>query len=98
MQFEVCQGGGCAESNLVSISAVEWENVTQIFKIKAKNAAEEKRNKLAKRLAFLRKLWAKKMAQRLIWQAHLITVKRLANMDCNDEAINTTSLYALIAI
>jgi hypothetical protein len=93
--LEVCQGGGCAESDLVSISVVEWENVTKFFKIKANNAAEERRQ-IGEAIGVFEKIVGEKNGTATDLAGTFDNGETPGQMDCNDEAINTTSYLRLL--
>jgi hypothetical protein len=92
--LEVCQGGGCAESNQVSISAGEWENIAKIFKIKANNAAEE-RLQISQAIGIFEKIIGEKNGTKDDI-AGTFYDDLTGQLDCNDEAINTTSYMRLL--
>lgn len=94
-QFEVCQGGGCAQSDLVTISDTEWKNVVQLFKAKAANAADE-RIKLSKAIGLLEQIVGEKNGTTTDRAGTFDNKAFLGQLDCNDEAINTTTYLRLL--
>lgn len=92
--LEVCQGGGCTESNQISINTIEWENVVQIFKTKASNAAEE-RKQISKAIGELEKIVGAKNGTAADI-AGTFYDNLTGQLDCNDEAINTTTYLRLL--
>lgn len=92
--LEVCQGGGCTESNQISISTTEWESVVQIFKTKANDAAEE-RAQISKAIGLFEQIvGAKNGTSSDI--AGTFYDDLTGQLDCNDEAINTTTYMRLL--
>jgi hypothetical protein len=94
-QFEVCQGGGCAQSNLLAISPVEWQNVSRIFSTKANNASDE-RLQISKAIAEFEKLVGTKNGTATDLAGTFNNSKTPGQLDCNDEAINTTTYLRLL--
>ncbi len=93
-QFEVCQGGGCSESNQISISTAEWENVVQIFKIEASNA-ESERLQIGKAIGELEKIIGTKNGTASDIAGTFYDDLK-GQLDCNDEAINSTTYMRLL--
>jgi hypothetical protein len=94
-QFEVCQGGGCAQSNVLSMSQVEWQSVARIFNIKANNANDE-RLQISRAIAEFEKLVGAKNGTATDLAGTFNNSKTPGQMDCNDEAINTTTYMRLL--
>ena len=94
-QFEVCHGGGCLESNQLSISHEEWRNVAQLFASKAKNAAEE-RVQIAHAIGELERIVGQKNGTSTDLAGTFFEGKLSGQLDCNDEAINTTTYMRLL--
>jgi len=96
-QFEVCQGGGCVQSNQLSMSPAEWSTVAQVFKNKAANAAEE-RVKMSQAIGELEKIIGAKNGTTTDRAGTFDNDEFSGQMDCNDEAINTTTYLRLLKI
>ena len=94
-QFEVCQGGGCAQINQVSISQPEWENVAQLFKIKAANPPEE-RLQISQAIGLLEQIVGAKNGTATDLAGTFNNSDTPGQLDCNDEAINTTIYLRLL--
>lgn len=94
-QFEVCQGGGCAQSHVLSISVAEWASVTQVFNNKAKNAADE-RQQIAQAIGTLEKIIGAKNGTATDLAGTFDNSETPGQLDCNDEAINTTTYMRLL--
>ncbi len=96
-QFEVCQGGGCAQFNQVSITQAEWENVTKLFKIKATNPAEE-RLQISQAIGLLEQIVGAKNGTLEDRAGTFNNSDYKGQLDCNDEAINTTTYMRLLKL
>jgi hypothetical protein len=94
-QFEVCQGGGCAQINQLSISALEWESVVQLFKIKAANSAEE-RLQIGQAIGLFEQIVGAKNGTLGDRAGTFDNSDYKGQLDCNDEAINTTTYMRLL--
>ena len=94
-QFEVCQGGGCAQFNQVSINAAEWENVAQLFTIKATNSADE-RLQISQAIGLLEQIVGAKNGTLGDRAGTFDNSHYQGQLDCNDEAINTTTYMRLL--
>jgi hypothetical protein len=94
-QFEVCQGGGCAQSNQLAISETEWKSVAQIFRPKAINAAEE-RVQISKAIGALELIIGAKNGTSTDLAGTFDNSDFKGQLDCNDEAINTTTYMRLL--
>jgi hypothetical protein len=94
-QFEVCQGGGCVQSNQLSISSAEWNTITQIFKIKA-SSAEIERLQTSKAIGELEKIIGAKNGTATDRAGTFDNDEFPGQLDCNDEAINTTTYMRLL--
>jgi hypothetical protein len=93
--LEVCQGGGCAQFNQVSISPAEWYTVAQIFKTKASNA-ESERLQISKAIGELEKIIGAKNGTATDRAGTFDNDEFPGQLDCNDEAINTTTYMRLL--
>lgn len=94
-QFEVCQGGGCIQSNQLAISDAEWANVSQLFKTKANNAAAE-RLQISQAIGALEKIIGAKNGTTTDLAGTFDNSETPGQLDCNDEAINTTTYMRLL--
>lgn len=94
-QFEVCHSGGCLESNQLSINDVEWKQLTQIFSAKASNAAEE-RAQIAKAIGEFERIVGSKNGTASDLAGTFDNGDTPGQLDCNDEAINTTTYMRLL--
>jgi hypothetical protein len=96
-QFEVCQGGGCAQINQLSISAAEWNNVAQIFQVKADNASEE-RIQISQAIGQIEQIIGAKNGTATDRAGTFDNADFPGQLDCNDEAINTTTYMRLLKL
>ena len=94
-QFEVCQGGGCAQINQISISQAEWKNVVQLFTIRATNPAEE-RLQISQAVGLLEQIVGAKNGTLGDRAGTFDNSDYKGQLDCNDEAINTTTYLRLL--
>jgi hypothetical protein len=94
-QLEVCQGGGCAQSNQIAISAAEWNSVAQIFNNKASSAAEE-RQQISQAIGILEQIVGAKNGTLGDRAGTFDNAAYKGQLDCNDEAINTSTYLRLL--
>lgn len=94
-QFEVCQGGGCLETNQLSINDAEWRGVMQIFNSKA-TSAEEERLQIAKAIGEFERIVGSKNGTAADLAGTFFDGKLAGQLDCNDEATNTTTYMRLL--
>lgn len=94
-QFEVCQGGGCLETNQLSMTDLEWHDVKHIFNIKA-TSAEEERAQIAKAIGEFERIIGAKNGTAADLAGTFFDGKLTGQLDCNDEAINTTIYMRLL--
>ena len=94
-QFEVCHSGGCAESNQLSIDDAEWRAVVQIFSAKATNAADE-RIQISKAIGEVERIVGAKNGTSTDLAGTFDSGNTPGQLDCNDEAINTTTYMRLL--
>jgi hypothetical protein len=93
--FEICQGGGCAEISKTSLTELEWNAVTRIFNVPAKDA-ETERQKIAQAIGLLEDLVGKKVGTSADLAGTFFDGKLAGQQDCNDEAINSTTYMRLL--
>lgn len=93
--FDVCIGGGCAEIKQVSLNDNEWRKITIIFTGHTKSLnAKQERVLIASAIGIFEEIVGKKTG----------TTQDLAGtfnftqgqLDCNDEAINSTTYMRLM--
>jgi hypothetical protein len=96
--FDVCYGGGCAEIEHISITAEEWRKVTTIFNQVGdlQTTAEQERKKIAQAIGLLENIVGLKIGTSQDLAGTFNNSHHPGQLDCNDEAINTTSYIRLM--
>lgn len=92
--FEVCSGGGCAEIQRVAITLEEWQKVVAVFSA-TKDAAQERRQ-IADAIGVLEKIVGVKTNTSTDRAGTFDNSDFPGQLDCNDEAINTTTYMRLM--
>ena len=93
--FEICHSGGCAEVSIVSISDEEWLQVSNIFDHNAQNASQE-RTQIAHAIGVLETLVGNKIGTSGDLAGTFGNSNHKGQLDCNDEAINSTTYMRLL--
>ena len=93
--FEVCHSGGCAEVSMVSLSDEEWLQISDIFDNNAQNASDE-RTQIAVAIGLLETLIGNKIGTSGDLAGTFGNSQYKGQLDCNDEAINTTTYMRLL--
>jgi hypothetical protein len=93
--FEVCQGGGCVQSDILQLTEAEWSNVMQIFSPLPANA-EVERVAIAKAIGALEDMVGTKIGTTADRAGTFNNSDYLHQQDCNDEAINSTTYMRLM--
>ena len=96
-QLEVCQGGGCAQFNQVSISQAEWASVALLFKVTATNSTDE-RLQISQAVGLLEQIVGAKNGTLGDRAGTFDNSDYQGQLDCNDEAINTTTYMRLLKL
>ncbi len=94
-RFEVCQGGGCAQVSTTGLTLEQWQQVAQVFKSKAQNA-EQERVQIAEAIGVLEQIVGKIVGTETDLAGTFDNSDTPGQMDCNDEAINTTTYMRLL--
>jgi hypothetical protein len=95
--FEVCFGGGCAASQVVALSSHEWQQVEAIFETPNQNlTAETERKNIAQAIGLLERLIGEKTGTSNDRAGTFDNSDYPGQMDCNDEAINSTTYIRLM--
>ena len=94
--FEICHSGGCAEVSAVSLSDEEWQKVSAIFENNVQNAAKE-RAQIAAAIGVLETLVGEKIGTSGDLAGTFGNSSHKGQLDCNDEAINSTTYMRLLA-
>lgn len=99
-QFEVCQGGGCAVSFTILLTTTEWSAVANIFNDSVgsiqNDSADQEQKKIALAIGLLEELVGKKVGTNIDLAGTFDNSESPGQMDCNDEAINTTTYLRLL--
>lgn len=96
---DICHGGGCAQMQRVTLSDDEWLQVSAIFadSLDAKpEAAEHERQQIAQAVGVLESLIGIKTGTSSDRAGTFNNASYPGQLDCNDEAINTTSYLRLL--
>ncbi len=96
-EFEVCQGGGCAQINQLSIDDAQWQSVVQIFVPQANTAIEE-RQQISKAIGQIEQIIGTKNNTASDRAGTFDNSDFAGQLDCNDEAINTTTYMRLLEL
>ena len=94
--FEICHSGGCADVSAAALSAEEWQQVSAVFANNAQNAAEE-RAQIATAIGVLETLVGEKTGTAGDLAGTFGNSHYKGQLDCNDEAINSTTYMRLLA-
>jgi hypothetical protein len=92
--IEICHSGGCAEVSQLSLSEQDWQKVSAIFVNKPENAQQE-RTQIAAAIGVLETIVGEKIGTSADL-AGTFNSANLGQLDCNDEAINTTIYMRLL--
>jgi hypothetical protein len=95
--FDVCLGGGCAEVKHVALNDEDWQNVVHIFSQEGdvRDAAQE-RKLIALALGAMETIVGKKTDTDTDLAGTFGNSDYAGQLDCNDEAINSTSYMRLM--
>ncbi len=97
--LDVCFGGGCAEIRHIAINGLEWAQVATIFASKSPDEglkAELERKQIAEAVGKLETLVGAKIGTSGDRAGTFNNSKYPGQLDCNDEAINTTTYIHLM--
>lgn len=95
--FDVCTGGGCAELKHVSLSDDEWQVIASIF-TNARMAinAEQERDQIALAIGAFESIVGSKTNTETDLAGTFGNSDYPGQLDCNDEAINSTTYMRLM--
>jgi hypothetical protein len=97
--FDICHGGGCAEIKRVALTRNEWLQVTTIFARSPDTeviSADQERKLIAKAIGILESLIGIKTGTNTDRAGTFGNSSFPGQLDCNDEAINTTTYMRLL--
>jgi hypothetical protein len=93
--FEICQGGGCVQSDVLSLTTAEWDNITRLF-TPMPQTPEAERTAIAQAVGVLEDIVGTKIGTAADRAGTFDNSDYLHQQDCNDEAINTTTYMRLM--
>lgn len=94
-QFEICQGGGCANVFQIALNDADWQSVESLFSEPVNNA-EEERERISQAIGLLEEIIGHKTGTSEDRVGTFDNSNFKGQQDCNDEAINTTSYLRLL--
>ena len=94
-QFEICQGGGCAQDDKVSLTPAEWQPVAILF-VPAPANAQAERKQIALAIGLLEEIVGKKIGTSGDLAGTFDNSAYQGQQDCNDEAINSITYMRLL--
>ncbi len=98
--IEICHGGGCAASETVAITANEWQKIEAIFAANTQAnetlTPELEREKISTAIGLLEGFVGAKTGTAGDRAGTFDNADFPGQLDCNDEAINTTSYIRLM--
>jgi hypothetical protein len=95
--FEICTGGGCAEIKQVSLTNDEWKVITAIFEDTSPTQdAPLERKHIAAAIGALEKVVGAKTGTSTDRAGTFDNSRYPGQLDCNDEAINSTTYMRLM--
>lgn len=92
--IEICYGGGCVEHQVSTINADDWQIIVQVFK--AVNNAQQERAAIAQAIGLLEFIMGKKIGTTTDRAGTFDSRHYKNQLDCNDEAINSTTYMRLM--
>ncbi len=94
--FDVCSGGGCADIQRVALTQEEWQKIVAIFSNSDKASAEQERKQLSLAIGKLEDIVGVKAGTSTDRAGTFDNSSYPGQLDCNDEAINTTTYMRLM--
>lgn len=95
--FDVCTGGGCVEVRHVSLSDDEWQSITNIFmNARMVSNAEQERDQIALAIGAFESIVGSKTSTETDLAGTFGNSDYPGQLDCNDEAINSTTYMRLM--
>ena len=95
--FDVCTGGGCAEIKHVSLTDEEWQVIANIFaNAVVVSNAEQERNMISEAIGVFETFIGEKTGTATDLAGTFGNSDYPGQLDCNDEAINSTTYMRLM--
>jgi hypothetical protein len=94
-QFEICQGGGCANVFQIELNDADWQPVATLFAYPVESA-EEERARVSQAIGLLESVVGHKTGTSEDRAGTFDNSDYTGQQDCNDEAINTTTYLRLL--
>ena len=95
--FDVCTGGGCAEARHISLTDDEWQNITSVFmNASMVSNADQERNLIAQAIGAFESIVGGKIGTETDLAGTFGNSDYPGQLDCNDEAINSTTYMRLM--
>jgi len=95
--FDVCTGGGCFEVKHVSLNQAEWEVIAAVFaEAGMATSAERERRLIALAIGEMEKIVGLKTGTATDLAGTFGNSNYPGQLDCNDEAINSTTYMRLM--
>ncbi|HEU4708442.1 MAG TPA: hypothetical protein VFS17_03940 [Methylophilaceae bacterium] len=93
--FDICHSGGCADVSHVALSQDEWQKVADEFDPLPEDAADE-RSRIANAIGTLESIVGEKTGTGNDLAGTFGAFSTPGQMDCNDEASNSTTYIKLL--
>lgn len=95
--FDICSGGGCAEIRHVSLTEEEWLVISSIFtQMATAPDAKQERDMISKAIGAFERIIGDKTGTATDLAGTFGNSDHPGQMDCNDEAINSTTYMRLM--
>ncbi len=94
-QFEICQSGGCAKVTPIALTQSDWHPIESLFAEPAIDA-EQEREKLSIAIGLLENIIGQKAGTATDRAGTFGNSAYSGQLDCNDEAINTTTYMRML--
>lgn len=94
--FRVCHGSDCRIETPVALDAAAWNRVRAVFELAPPTAAEERR-RVANAIGLMERLVAKQAGTGKDVGRNLAVADQAMQLDCVDEAVNSSTYLHMIA-
>lgn len=93
--FDICHSGGCADISRVALTNDEWARVSAEFEPEPQDA-EDERSRIASAIGLLEQIIGDKVGTYNDFAGTFGAFSTPGQMDCNDEASNSTTYIKLM--